>query len=377
MQSVGLVLSGGGARAAYQVGVLSAIADISSAAKVENPFQIYSGVSAGAINTCMLAGSPHSFKGAVDNLVSLWSSIKSDQVFNSSPFGLTRGALKWFSDLSSGGLKNTHGISLLQTEPLRQLLTKNCQFGEIKKKIDAGVLQAVSVSALDYLTTSTTSFIEGNDKVKAWNRIRRLSEKTNLNAEHVMASAAIPLLFPPIKVGDLFYGDGCVRNLSPCAPAIYMGATRVIAIGVRKPQDLCFAGKTSGPQQSPTLAKVINVLLHAVMMDGLEHDIERMERINQNLKLLNEVERKSLPITPIEHLWIAPSIEISEIAAKKVGDLPMMIRYLLKGLGSLEEAAELASFLLFESSYCKELIEIGYEDGMKAKDKIRSFVTAG
>lgn len=375
MQSIGLVLSGGGARAAYQVGVLSAIADISSTAKVENPFQIYSGVSAGAINACMLAGTPHSFKGAVDNLITLWSSINSDQVFNSSAFGLTRGALKWFSDLSSGGLKNTHGISLLQTEPLRQLLNKNCQFGEIKKKIDAGTLQAISISALDYLTTSTTSFIEGNDQVKTWNRIRRLSEKTRLSAEHIMASSAIPLLFPPIKVGEQYYGDGCVRNLSPCAPAVYLGAKRLIAIGVRKPQDLCFANKTAGPQQSPTLAKVINVLLHAVMMDGLEHDIERMERINQNLKLLTDAERKSLPISPIEHLWIAPSVEISEIAAKKVGELPMMIRYLLKGLGSLDEAAELASFLLFESSYCKELIEIGYEDGMKSKDKIRTFIT--
>ncbi|MNK99668.1 hypothetical protein D3C87_1200760 [compost metagenome] len=264
---------------------------------------------------------------------------------------------------------------MLQTEPLRDLLNKNCQFGEIRKKIDSGVLRAVSVSALDYLTTSTTSFIEGNDDVKTWNRIRRLSEKTSLSSEHIMASAAIPLLFPPIQVGDFYYGDGCVRNLSPCAPAIYMGAKRLIAIGVRKPQDLCYTSKHAGPQRSPTLAKVINVLLHAVMMDGLEHDIERMERINQNLKLLNETEKKALPISPIEYLWISPSVEISEIAAKKVTDLPMMIRYLLKGLGSLEEAAELASFLLFESSYCKELIEIGYEDGMKHKDKIHSFIT--
>lgn len=375
MQSIGLVLSGGGARAAYQVGVLSAIADISASAKVENPFNIYSGVSAGAINACMLAGTPHSFKGAVDNLISLWSNIKSEQVFNASAFGLTRGALKWFSDLSSGGLKNTHGISLLQTDPLRELLNKNCNFSEIKKKIDAGTLRAVSVSALDYLTTSTTSFIEGNDDVKTWNRIRRLSEKTELSAEHIMASAAIPLLFPPVKVGDLYYGDGCVRNLSPCAPAIYMGAKRLIAIGVRKPQEFIQNNKKNVPQSSPTLAKVINVLLHAVMMDGLEHDIERMERINQNLKLLNEAEKKSLPISPIEYLWIAPSVEISEIAAKKVTELPMMIRYLLKGLGSLEEASELASFLLFESSYCKELIEIGYEDGMKSREKIKDFIT--
>jgi NTE family protein len=375
MQNVGLVLSGGGARAAYQVGVLSAIADISSDAKVENPFNIYSGVSAGAINTCMLAGSPHTFKGAVENLMSLWTNINSDQVFNSSPFGLTRGALKWFTDLSSGGLKNTHGMSLLQTDPLRQLLETNCKFDEIGKKIKAGTLRAVSVSALDYLTTSTTSFIEGVDDIKTWNRVRRFSEKTNLSAEHIMASAAIPLLFPPIQVGEIYYGDGSVRNLSPCAPAIYLGAKKVIAIGVRKQQDLCYTARTAGPQKSPTLAKVINVLLHAVMMDGLEHDIERMERINQNLKLLTQAEKDSLPVGTIEHLWISPSVEISEIAAKKVHELPMMIRYLLKGLGSLEEAAELASFLLFESNYCKELIEIGYEDGMKAKDKIRSFIT--
>ncbi len=375
MNDTGLVLSGGGARAAYQAGVLVAIADICAELKIENPFQIYSGISAGAINASMLVATPLNFKDAVLQLSDLWGRLNSDQVYRSNPFSLTAGGLKWMAELSMGGLIHTPGISLLDTAPLSELVNQNCKFDEIKKKIQAKKLRGIAVSALDYFSTSTVTFMHGQKDIQNWKRIRRKSETTQLHAQHVLASAAIPLLFPPIKIGDNYYGDGSIRNLSPSSPAISMGARRLIAIGVRRPEENCYNCPTSR-MNSPTLARVVNVLMHAVMMDGLELDFERIQRINQNLAHLKPEELKSFSVQKIDCLWISPSRDLAELAVQKSENLPRMIRYLLKGLGSLSEASELTSFILFEPTYCRSLLEIGFEDGMKARDRIRHFLSA-
>lgn len=374
MPNLGLVLSGGGARGAYQAGVLSAIADICAQSKIKNPFDIYTGISAGAINATMLVGTPLNFCDSTANLVKIWEELSSDQVFISNPLSLSGGGLKWLAELSLGGLKQTPGISLLRTSPLRDLILKSCSFEDIQKRIDNKEVRALAISALDYYTTSTVTFIQGQEDIELWQRVRRRSERAVISAEHMMASAAIPILFPPVKIGSSHYGDGSVRNFSPCSPAIFMGSRKLIAIGVRKRQEVCYSSHSPGLPSSPSLARVINVLLHALMMDGLEIDIERIERINQNLQYVSETERKNLSVGYLDYLWISPSREISAVASKRTGELPTMLRYLLKGLGSLDEASELTSFLLFESQYCKELIELGFEDGMRAKDKIRHFV---
>jgi NTE family protein len=374
MSDVGLVLSGGGARAAYQVGVLLAIADIAKGQGIQNPFSILSGVSAGAINAALLASSPDDFVKATSKMQNLWEKISSEQVFHSDILSLATTGAQWVLDLSLGGVKkSTPGKAFLETEPLHKLIKDNCDFSNIQKNIDAGKLKAIALSALDYETTSTVTFVQGIKDLTMWQRVRRRGEFSQIKSEHVMASAAIPLLFPPIKVDDRYFGDGSIRNQSPCSPALYLGAKKLIAVGVRKKQDLCFAGKKH-TYDYPTAGRVLNVLLSAVMMDGLEMDMERIQNINTNLVKIPEVDRKGLSVREVDCLWIYPSFEIAEVANKKSHEIPRMIRYLLRGLGPLDELSEIASYLLFEPSYCQQLIERGFEDGMAEKDKIRKFI---
>ncbi|MNS90874.1 hypothetical protein D3C72_1249420 [compost metagenome] len=208
-----------------------------------------------------------------------------------------------------------------------------------------------------------------------WTRVRRHSESCELEAKHVLASTAIPLLFPPVGIENRYFGDGCIRNLSPCGPAIYMGAEKLIAIGVRKRQDMCFSYDQHKTTQAPSVARVVNVLLNAIMMDGMEVDLERIDRINEAIHKLDESHRQHLLVKKIEYIWISPSFDIAEIASTKSNQLPRMIRYLLKGLGNIEEASEVVSYLLFESGYCKRLIDMGYEDTMKQKLQLQHFIT--
>lgn len=375
--SLGLVLSGGGARAAYQVGVLSAIAEICAELKIENPIDYYTGLSAGAINAAMLCSDPEgSFIQATKKLVELWSNVQSQQVYISDPVSLSMGGLQWMFDLSLGGLiKASPHRSLLDTSPLRKLLEDNCDFSNIQKNIHAGHFRALAISALDYHSTATITFLQAHDKITPWNRVRRQAEAAKITVDHVLASSAIPVLFPPVALDTRYFGDGCVRNHSPCGPAIYMGADRLIAIGVRKKQDVCYTPPQVRPDKPPSVGRIANVLLNAVMMDGMELDIERLERINANLSKLGNIHPPHLSVRSIDALWISPSRELSEFASKNVGELPAMIRYLLKGLGSLQDATEISSFLLFDQAYSKALIELGYDDGYREKEALKRILS--
>lgn len=371
MSNLGLVLSGGGARGAYQAGVLAALSHISEKMQIRNPFQIYTGVSAGAINVGLLVASPRDFVDSVNSLVDLWSNINSDQVFYADLMALSRGGLQWMTEISLGSRNKGAALrSLLSTHPLSNLLAEVCHFNEIEDKIHSGILRAVGVSALDYDSISTVTFFEGMNEVTSWERGMHRSERVTLGVQHILASSAMPMLFPPVSIGDGYYGDGCIRNQSPCGPAIYMGADKIIAVGVRRRQDTWFTYHHKEAREAPTVARVANVLMNAVMMDGLESDIQRIEQINQSYSLLSEKERQRVALREVESLWIAPSIDFSEIAAHKGGELPRMIRYLLRGPGSLDESKELMSYLLFTPSYCKQLIEVGFSDGMKEREQI-------
>lgn len=377
MPTLGLVLSGGGARGAYQAGVIAAIAHICSRQKIENPFQIYSGVSAGAINVALLAAQASNFVPSSKNLVNLWSKIDSDNVFYADLMALSRGGLQWMTELSLGS-RGKDGMalrSLLSTHPLSTFLTEACKFQEIQKKINAGQLQAVSVSALDYESIATVTFFQGQSDLPTWERGMHRSEKAILGVEHVMASSAIPLLFPPIQIQGRYYGDGCIRNQSPCGPAIYLGAERVIAIGVRRRQDTFYSYHNKGDSEVPTVARVANVLMNAVMMDGLESDIQRINQVNDSLSALSTEERSRVAMRKVDALWIAPSVDFSELAKKREGDLPRIIRYILRGPGSLDESSEMFSYLMFTPHYCRQLIDIGFSDGMKEQDRIAEFLT--
>ncbi|MFV8259012.1 patatin-like phospholipase family protein [Bdellovibrio bacteriovorus] len=372
MSSLGLVLSGGGARGAYQAGVINALAEISRQEGIAYPFSYYTGVSAGAINTAFLTTADNCHIGnATAKLTELWTGISAEQVYVSDIFSLSKGGIQWLLDLSLGGMKKSSPHrSLLETKPLHELIRKNCDFNNIQKNIDAKRFRAVAISALDYFTTSTVTFIQGEEKTPTWTRVRKVGIAGKITADHVIASASIPLLFPPTTVDGRFFGDGSIRNQSPCAPAIYMGARKLIAIGVRKKQDVCFASRHVNTHEAPSIARVVSVILNTVMMDGLEADIERLERININLQKISASELENVSVKPVKYLWISPSVDLGEVASMKTENLPPMIRYLLRGLGTLQEASEIASFLLFEKSYSADLIQIGYKDGMNAREQV-------
>ncbi|HWU44938.1 MAG TPA: patatin-like phospholipase family protein, partial [Bdellovibrio sp.] len=264
MSTLGLVLSGGGARAAYQAGVLMALSDICAEMKIEQPFQIYSGVSAGAINAAVVTSYDGNFSQACQHLNKLWNNIKSEDVYVSNPMSLTQEGIHWLLDLSLGGMKrSTPGKSLLNTAPLRSLIEKYCTFENIEKKIRQNDIQALAITAMDYFNTYSITFVEAHKDIPIWERARRKSERANISADHLMASSAIPLLFPPINLGEGFFGDGSIRNLSPLSPVIYMGAERVLAVGVRSPRELCYSQKSEALNEPPTVARILSVMLNA------------------------------------------------------------------------------------------------------------------
>lgn len=375
---LGLVLSGGGARAAYQAGAIAAIVDISSEMKEKQPFEFFSGISAGAINIAMLAAAPScDISLGSKRLNELWSVVDANQVYVTDPVSLTYKGIKLVAELSLGGMKkSTPRSALLDTKPLKTLISANCNFANIQTNIDNDRFRAVAVSALDYFSTSTITFIQGKEPLPSWQRFRRRSEHTKITADHVLGSASIPVLFPPITIDNRHFGDGSIRNLSPCSPMINMGARKIIAIGVRRKQEPCYTSRLVDDRSPPTMGRVANVLLHALMTDGFEIDFERIDRINANIEKLSDRERRMISVHPVNYLWISPSEDISAIASHKTSYLPPMIRYLLKGLGSLQDTSDIASFLLFEPEYCSKLIEMGWNDAMKLKTEIRQILVS-
>lgn len=374
-QSHGLVLSGGGARGAYQVGVLAAIADIAKASQVEQPFDIYTGVSAGAINATFLAAEANDFSAAAKDLVDLWSQLTSDKVFYSDLGSIGKIGVKWMKSVSIGGITGpTPGQALLDTTPLHELIRAKLPFENIQKHLDEGVFKCLAITALDYHTSTAVTFVQGDPSLPEWQKSRRHSEKARITAEHVLGSASIPLLFPPVGVGDRFFGDGCIRNSAPCSPSIYLGAQKLMVIGVRTQTPTAYDHHVLQSHRAPSVGRVLNVLLNSVMLDGIEVDIDRLGRINTLIERIPAELHEKIPYRKVDFVWISPSMDIGEIARQKHMKLPPLIRYLLKGLGSIDDASEIVSYLLFDPSFCTDLIEIGYEDGMRKKEEIRRFL---
>lgn len=374
MSHTGLVLSGGGARGAYQAGVVQGISEIAAKLGLKNPFSIYSGVSAGAINAGFLSAECHDFQYASEKLSLLWSNLDSDQVFRSDALSIGRIGTKWIKDLSFGGIAgNTLSPSLLDTAPLKDLILKNLDFHKIDQRIKEQTLRALVITAVDYTSSMAVSFVQGEADLPNWQRSRRFSQKTPIHADHIMASSAIPVLFPPIKVDQHYYGDGCIRNMAPLSPAIHLGADRIIVVGVRRQTNISEGFKT-GPQNEPTIARIANVLLNAVLLDGIELDVDRLQKINDFMERVPENLRDHMNFRPIELTWIHPSVDIGHLAFENARKLPRLVRYLLKGLGSTEDAKEIISYLLFDPEFCTQLIEIGYKDAFARRAEIEKIL---
>lgn len=370
-----LVLSGGGARGAYQVGALRAVGEIAQRLKIDNPFQIYTGVSAGALNASFLAAGADQFPEQIEKLVELWSGLTPQHVFRTDIMSLGRIGLQWVEGLSLGGLTGTDAHrSLLDTSPLRELIERNTDFARIAKLIDQKKLVALAVTSLDYQTSTSVTFVQGQDELPDWSRSRRRSVKASIRTEHILGSSAIPLLFPPVAIDGSFFGDGCVRNLAPMSPAIHLGADQLFVIGVRRTTDTEEDLRTQKARGQPSVARVLNVLMNAILLDGIELDIERLNRINGFVGQIPENLRAQLNFKMLKPQWLHPSDDIGLIAKSLSNRLPRIVRYLLKGLGPLEDAREIISYLLFDPKFCSKLIEIGYRDGMQCEGEIQEFL---
>ena len=362
MKKTALVLSGGGSRGAYQAGALKGLAHICKECERAIPMDILTGASAGAINASFLAGSIHEDHRAADKLCELWSSLKTENIFEIHTFSITKRALKLARGVSLGGLDEflrSGPFSLLDTQPLRELLNKKIDFKQLDENIQTNKISALAITATDYSTSKGVTFVHSTKQQSMWESLHRVSQSDKISCDHIMASSAIPFFFTPTKVDDTFYGDGCLRNTAPLSPAINLGADKLFVIGVRN-----VSVYTEKNTIEPTLARVLSVVTNAVFLDSIESDLERLELFNNS-----RIKR----MRKIENFYLCPSQDLAKIARDKMESLPKILKFLIRGLGSDEESAELVSYLIFEKDYTDTLIELGYNDVLAQKEEILEF----
>lgn len=371
--TTGLILSGGGARAAYQVGVLSAIADLLPESS-DNPFEVIVGTSAGAINAVSLACGALDFQQSIRKLTAIWQSFRTDLVYRTDWLGVMRQAGRFVGQHVLGFGRGLEPVALLDNSPLRELLLKELDFSGINLAVARRKLRAVAVTAFAYQSGQAVTFYQGRGNIESWVRHRRNGLPARLGIEHLMASSAIPLLFPPVRLNNEYFGDGAVRQAAPISPALHLGADRVLVIGVRsKTQETQVIPMTARP---PSLAQMGGHLLNSTFIDNLESDLELLGRLNQMGAMLSETERKKyLGLSPVDVLVISPSKKIDDIAARHRHQLPASLRLFLRGPGAMRASGGgVLSYLLFERGYCNELIELGYQDAMSKKAELIAFL---
>ena len=374
----GLVLSGGGARAAYQAGVLQGISEILGEECGPQPFPVITGVSAGAINAAFLAAATGSFANQSFELSKIWNELSPEQVLRTDPMTLGKLSAGWIRDLSFGGIiGKSRSTYILDSSPLSHLLDRKIDFEQIQKNIELNILHGVAVSATNYATGTGIAFFDSMT-VPNWSRSSRIGVKTKLELNHVLASSSIPFMFKPVAIGKSFYGDGGVRSNAPFSSAIHLGADRLLAIGVRYYRSEVETMEINDQLEMKNIAlsDIIGVMFNSLFLDAIEFDYERLKRINDTVKLLHEVEslrsRTKLKYIPI--LLIRPSVDLGILAGEQFHRFPGVLRYLLKGIGASEQrGADLLSYIAFDKAYTSKLVEIGIKDAYARKEEIRAF----
>jgi len=371
-----LVMPGGGARGAFQVGVLKAIAELLPRG-CPNPFPIISGTSAGAINSLVLASAASRIHIGVAELEHVWGNFESRQVFRADSWTMFRSSLHWLTSIVLGGMLVGTPRSLLNNSPLRELLKANVRFPRIEKAIDDGDLYAIAVTAAGYGSARSTTFFQGASAAHEWTRKRRVGIRQPVDLDHIMASVAVPMIFPPVKIHGEYFGDGAMRQATPLSPAIHLGADRILVIGVRD-ETADSAPAPTEPQDFPNLAQIAGYMLDTLFMDGLYSDLERMTRLNELIDSIPEEHHSPelKRLRPVDTMVVLPSTDLRGIAQKHRRSMPIGLRALLRGIGGKGGSEDrLLSFLMFERAFTRELIELGYNDAMQVREELERFVT--
>ena len=375
VSKTGLILTGGGARAAYQVGVLKGVREIlagGSTSPAPNPFRIICGTSAGAVNAAALAVYANDFNAAVGHLLGVWEHFRVHHVYRSDFIGVARGGAQWLAALML--LRRSSPVALLDNSPLARLLSTGMDLSCIQENIDRGHLYAVSITCSGYSSGQSVSFYQGGGDCVPWERTQRVGCGMPIRVEHLMASSALPFIFPPVKINREYFGDGSMRQIAPISPALHLGADRVLVIGTGR--------QTAEPARVhstavPSLAQIAGHALNSIFLDSLNVDIERLQRINHTISLIppQAAREAGLPLRKVDVMVMSPSEPIERIAVRHLRELPSTVRFLLRGIGAMNRnGSNLASYLLFEAGFCRALIELGYKDTLARREEMRRFL---
>ncbi len=371
-RKIGLMLTGGGARAAYQVGVLKAIADLLPR-RSRNPFSVICGTSAGALNAVTLAVNAAHFRTGVRRLLGIWRNSRIEEIYRTDLVGVVKNSGLWFGGLllNSLGIHKVKPVSLLDNSPLISFLENTLPCEKIQESIDAGLLSALGITASGYGSGDSVTFYQGVKTLQPWKRVRRLGIPTRIEIKHLLASSAMPFLFPAVSINREYFGDGSMRQIAPISSILHLGANCVLVIGV---------GQTGVEQprdnlsEYPSLAHIAGHALNSIFLDSLEVDLERVQRINRTISLIPEDVRQNSNLHTVDVLVIEPSQSIERIADRYAEDLPWTIRLLLRFSGAMQgRGMNLVSYLLFERNFCRALIDLGYQDAMLRRDELLVF----
>lgn len=368
-----LILSGGGARAAYQAGVLKAVARLLPA-DAPLPFRVLCGTSAGAINAATLAVYAHDFQKGVRRLNMVWRGFRVGHVFRADTLGILKSGLHWMTALLVGGLGRYNPVSLLDRTPLQNLLHQHLDCSQIQVAIDSGYLDAISITASGYTSEQSVAFFQGRKDYSGWSRARRIGVSAQIGIEHLMASSAIPFLFRAVKINREYFGDGSMRQGAPLSPGIHLGAKKLLVIGVHAEQQTPERRKAD---IYPSMAKIGGHVLNSIFLDSLDGDLERLERINETVEHVGHRRVRNVGLHKVEALVISPSKDLGEMASAHLARLPRPLRYLLRGIGAINrDDSSFVSYLMFDAAYCRELISLGYADAMRKRDELSAFLNA-